>query len=282
MKTNILSNAPLKLAIALGALVAAFAVGCNTTSSSGGKTPEITVQPRDTTLVEGSDLVMTISAKNAQSYKWVKGTSDTLADQISPSLTLTNVPVSEHGSTYKCVVFGSSGTAVESQSFTLSVLDSAAFERQQLIAEGQPLFQQCTACHGHDGVGEAAPPLKHSDYLIAQRMRPVRILLLGLPNEIDTATTITVNGIDIVGQSMFPLATSNGWTDRQIAAVLTYVRAVLNDSTSVNCTVSENQDGQLVSDCDIVPSPEGATTTITPEEVGALRDSLRTAGILEE
>ncbi len=143
--------------------------------------------------------------------------------------------------------------------------------REQLIAEGEELFQNCTACHGHEGVGEAAPPLKHSDFLIAERLRPVRILLLGLPNAIDTATTIKVNGLDIEGQTMFPIATSMGWSDRQIAAVLTYVRAVLNDSTSVNCTASENEDGQMVSECDVVASPADATTMITPDEVAAVR-----------
>jgi len=151
--------------------------------------------------------------------------------------------------------------------------------RAQLIAEGQPIFSQCEACHGHGGVGESGPPLKHSDFVIAERMRPVRILLMGLPNAIDTATTIVVNGVPMEGNSMPALGA--GMTDREVAAIVTYVRAVLNDSTSVNCTAEENQDGQLVSDCDIIVSPEGATTMVTPDEVKALRDSLTTAGLIE-
>jgi mono/diheme cytochrome c family protein len=152
--------------------------------------------------------------------------------------------------------------------------------RAELIAEGETLFSgSCNACHGAHGEGESAPPLKHSDYLIAERMRPVRILLMGLPNAIDT-NPIVVNGIEHQN-SMLAIATQNEWSNRQIAAVLTYVRAVLNDSTSTNCVVGENEDGQPISDCDIVVSPENATTTITPEEVGALRDSLSGAGLLD-
>jgi|GEM_PF-3858064 len=152
--------------------------------------------------------------------------------------------------------------------------------RDSLIAEGEVTFNQsCVACHGHDGVGESAPPLLHSDYLIAQRMRPARILLMGLPNPIDS-NPIVVNGIEHNNQ-MFAIATSNNWNDRKIAGVLTYVRAVLNDSTSTNCVVSENGDGQPVSNCTIVPSPADAISTITPEEIAALRDSLTEAGLLD-
>lgn len=149
--------------------------------------------------------------------------------------------------------------------------------REQLIAEGQTVFEEsCVACHGHSGEGESGPPLLHSDYLIAQRMRPVRILLMGLPNPIDT-NPIVVNGIQHEN-TMFAIGAD--WDNRKIAGVVTYLRAVLNDSTSTNCTVSENEDGQLVSDCDIVKSPAEATTEILPSEVKALRDSLDAAGLL--
>jgi mono/diheme cytochrome c family protein len=153
--------------------------------------------------------------------------------------------------------------------------------RAALIAEGEPLFETCAGCHGTEGEGQAGPPLRHSDFLIAERMRPVRILFLGLPNQIDTATTITVNGVDVEGNSMFAVATSSGWTNREVAAVLTYVRAVMNDSTSVNCVPYEDENGQMASTCDIVPSPASATTMITPEEVSALRDSLIDVGYLD-
>jgi hypothetical protein len=108
-------------------------------------------------------------------------------------------------------------------------------------------------------------------------MRPVRILLMGLPNVIDT-NPIVVNGITYENQMP---AIAADWTDRKIAAVLTYVRAELNDSTSTNCVVSENGDGQLVSDCVIIASPANATTMITPAEVKALRDSLIAAELIE-
>ncbi len=149
---------------------------------------------------------------------------------------------------------------------------------EQFLAEGKAIFDQsCTACHGHHGEGESGPPLLHSDYLIAERLRPVRIMLLGLPNPVDT-NPIVVNGIEH-NNAMFAIGAD--WPDRDLAAVSSYLRAVLNDSTSVNCEVGENEDGQLVSECDLVPSPEEATTFITEAEVKALRDTLESKGYFD-
>lgn len=152
--------------------------------------------------------------------------------------------------------------------------------RAQLIAEGQVLFQECAGCHGEGGQNGSAPPLRYSSFIAGDPTRVSRILLLGLPNDIDTASTITVNGIEYQN-SMFAIGTSNGWTPREMAAIATYVRAVLNDSTSTNCTVTEVDD-MPVSNCTIVPSPASVTATVRPEEIAALRDSLITEGILVE
>jgi mono/diheme cytochrome c family protein len=149
---------------------------------------------------------------------------------------------------------------------------------EQFLAEGKAIFEQsCTACHGHHGEGESAPPLLHSDYVIAERMRPARILLLGLPNPIDT-NPIVVNGIE--HNNAMP-ALGVEWSDHDLAAVTSYLRAGLNDSTSINCEVGENEDGQPISLCDIVASPEDATTLITEAEIKALRDSLDAKGYFD-
>ena len=146
-------------------------------------------------------------------------------------------------------------------------------ERTQLIAMGDSIFQtSCSGCHGGEGKGHSphTPPLLHSDFLMAERLRSVRIVTMGLPNDIDTATTITVNGVDYVNQGMPAIGAS--MSDREIAAVLTFLRVKLNDSSSVNCRAPIfDEEENPHADCDIVARPEAATDVVTPAEVTAYR-----------
>lgn len=148
--------------------------------------------------------------------------------------------------------------------------------RAALIAEGEVLFDNCSGCHNADGSGfvGSTPPLRYSDYLMAERLRPVRVLLLGLPNAIDTASTITVNGVDYAFQSMPAIGSS--FSDTAIASLLTYIRVVLNDSSSTNCRPDPADTTAVI--CDHVARPEAATDSVTIEEVAAVRDSLIEGG----
>jgi nitrite reductase (NO-forming) len=92
-----------------------------------------------------------------------------------------------------------------------------------LVARGKAIYEGvCIHCHQEDGVGMAGiyPPLANSDYLMADRIRPVGILLEGLKGE------ITVNG-EIYNSEMPAVKGS----DLSIAAVLTYVRNQFNGAT---------------------------------------------------
>jgi nitrite reductase (NO-forming) len=78
----------------------------------------------------------------------------------------------------------------------------------------------CAACHQADGNGipNAFPPLKNSDFLMADKERAIRILLAGLKGE------IVVNGATF--NSEMPKPPLN---DTQIASVLSYVRTNLGN-----------------------------------------------------
>jgi mono/diheme cytochrome c family protein len=153
--------------------------------------------------------------------------------------------------------------------------------RAQLIAEGQASFITCAGCHGVDGRGHAGqtPPLLHSDFIAADPARTLRILLLGLPNPIDTAKTITVNGLqytapgDDQGMPSIENITGEPWSDRKIAAVLSYVRAIMNDSTAVNCVV-DSSGSEPAATCEKQYRPASVADYVNPADVGALRDSL--------
>lgn len=150
--------------------------------------------------------------------------------------------------------------------------------RDSLLARGEASFNTCAGCHGFDGEGHppSTPPLLHSDFLMAERLRPVRIMFLGLPNEIDTATTITVNGVDYIDQGMTSPVIDYGLSDTTIAAILTYVRVVMNDTLSVDCREPDTIDGIPYADCDLEarPASEVAQDSVMPDEVAAIRAQL--------
>ncbi len=123
------------------------------------------------------------------------------------------------------------------------------------MAKGQVVFQNvCSSCHqpdakgysdtsGYPGYDAGVPPLYNSDFIKANRLRPVYILFLGAPNFLDSP--ITVNG-HIYKNTMPAYGQGEHFSDSDIAGVLTYVRATF----------------------------DGATDYINPAEVHAIRDTL--------
>jgi hypothetical protein len=129
-------------------------------------------------------------------------------------------------------------------------------------------------------MAEGIPPLLHSDYAMEDRLRPLRIMLLGLPNVIDTATVITVRGLNY--QDVMPaVAHDEEWSNLRIAAVLTYLRVSLNDTLASNCNPAV-KDEQGFATCTYTPRPvaEVETDSVAVWEVKAIRDSLTAAGLL--
>lgn len=85
------------------------------------------------------------------------------------------------------------------------------------IAHGKKLFAKtCQQCHQVDGKGLPGvyPPLLDSPWLLNNEERPVKILLMGLQGP------ITVEGNKFDGN----MPEVGYWKDRDIAAVLTFVR----------------------------------------------------------
>jgi|GEM_PF-3625371 len=147
---------------------------------------------------------------------------------------------------------------------TTQAQDSLHVPRATLLAEGEVIFQNCTNCHGPEGNGNAGavPPLRHSDFFMAQRLRPVSILLNGLE------TPITVNGLQY--ESTMP--SFDFLTNREIASVLTYLRVAKNDSTIVSCNPNSlDPDGFAL--CTKTPRnpAEVATDSIAVWEVADIR-----------
>lgn len=270
-------------------ILALLITACNGGGGSGAGPdpvlPVITTQPKNQTVLAGGSVTFTVEATDALTYQWIRGNGDTIAGATLSVLTLPAVDVSLNGTTYKCVAGNSDGTVV-STSATLSVYASELFTpRSVLLDTGAVAFSLCAGCHNQKGVGSPgfAPPIGQSDFFMEQRLRPVRIVLLGMPNVIDTQTILTVNGLEYNGgdNPMSPEALDAGWSNLRIAGVLTYIRAVLNDSTSTNCN-PDVLDGNQMATCTRTPRPlsEVGTDSIAVWEVKALRDSLADAGLI--
>ncbi|MBM3413786.1 MAG: cytochrome c [Bacteroidetes bacterium] len=94
--------------------------------------------------------------------------------------------------------------------------------------EGAKLYHQyCMSCHQADGGGvpQMTPPLVSTNYVTGDKKRLITILLNGLNEPIVINDEVYYN----------PMASFGYLTDRQIAAVLTYIRKSFgNQSTSVS------------------------------------------------
>jgi hypothetical protein len=138
---------------------------------------------------------------------------------------------------------------------------------------GAVVFQNCAGCHGDVGQGGRGPALANSDFFMNNRQIVINLVLRGNQEDPLYIDSLVVNGVTYQGGGM--PAQAGYYTDRQLAAVLTYLRSVLNDSLVLSCdpnTLDENfmptcvkqERTQAAMDLDIV----------APWEVKAVRDSL--------
>lgn len=148
--------------------------------------------------------------------------------------------------------------------------------RAVLIDSGAAIFaNSCTGCHGSEGKGVAGstPPLANSDFFMNNRRRVIEILLEG------TTDSLLVNGVIYTGE--MPAGGGEEKTDFQIAAMLTYLRAVKNDSTVTSCQPYDpnnpaTQDPEGFAICTKVARDPAviAVDSVSVAEVKAIRDSL--------
>jgi mono/diheme cytochrome c family protein len=154
--------------------------------------------------------------------------------------------------------------------------------RADLISTGRDYFRGfCTSCHGGNLVDEengiwtdegkgspgGTPPLANSDFFMGIRIRPAYIVINGLEQP------ITVNGLQYNGH--MPAHGEETLNDFELASILTYIRAVLNDSTVVSCNAG-NLDPDGFATCVKTPrSPsEIATDSIAVWEITAARNNI--------
>jgi mono/diheme cytochrome c family protein len=146
--------------------------------------------------------------------------------------------------------------------------DSLAVPRVMLIDSGRVYFQACAICHGNNGRGGRGPTLANSDYVQGDRERLIRTVLDGVREP------IRVNGVRWKTGEM--LGWADTWDDFKIAAVLTYVRAVLNDSLVTSCIPEDVESGTWAS-CNTAPRTPAdiATDSISVRDVATIRATLR-------
>jgi mono/diheme cytochrome c family protein len=108
---------------------------------------------------------------------------------------------------------GGSGTSEEATQDTVAQTEAAPVVD---LSEGEAIYKEkCVVCHQADGVGIANtfPPLKNSDYLLADKKRAVYQVIHG------SAGGAVVNGVTYKSQPMPP----QGVTKEQAVAVINYV-----------------------------------------------------------
>ncbi len=98
----------------------------------------------------------------------------------------------------------------------LSFQKKPAFDLKASIARGKEIYlAQCMTCHleAGEGIEGVYPPLAKSDYLMADKKRPVKQILNGLNGP------IKVNGKEYNGEM-----TAFDMSDQELSDVVNYVR----------------------------------------------------------
>ena len=93
------------------------------------------------------------------------------------------------------------------------------------LLNGKQLYQKhCVACHQTDGGGvpRMSPPLFDTDFTTGDKKRLITILLKGLNEPIEVQDETYFN----------PMASFSYLTDKEIAAILTYVRKNFGNKAS--------------------------------------------------
>lgn len=155
--------------------------------------------------------------------------------------------------------------------------DSLYVKASVLRAYGDTVFHSnCSGCHGENGEGGRGPELKNSDFVMNHRQVVMNLVLRGNVSVPPYLDTLVVNGRVILGGGM--PAWHDVLSNRDIAAALTYVRSVLNDSTVTNCTGGDNS---VCTKTARTPSAMAADT-VAVWEVKAVRDSLQAKGVFNQ
>ena len=136
--------------------------------------------------------------------------------------------------------------------------------RQVLLDSGAVYFQACAICHGKNGRGGRGPAVANSDYVLADRERLIRTVLAGVREPIH------VNGVRWKTGEM--LGWAETWDDFRIAAVLTYIRAALNDTLVTDCVPEDFEAGTWASCTSAPRAPEEiASDSVSVAEVAVIR-----------
>ncbi len=94
-----------------------------------------------------------------------------------------------------------------------------------MVAMGQGVYRTCAACHGPEGQGTPGvfPPLVDTDWVLGSKDRLIRIVLNGLTGP-----------IEVRGETYnMPMGGLGGaLNDREVAAVLTYIRQAWGNEAS--------------------------------------------------
>lgn len=200
-------------------------------------------------LLIGSSLALTIGACSPRSAQRAPEISET----GTANLTIT-IPA----------VTTTTATAVTSGVITPKISPPSLPSRQMLLDSGRVFFQACAICHGGNGRGGRGPTLANSDYVQGDKTRLIRTVLEGV------YAPIYVNGVRWKTGEM--LGWGETWPDFKIAAVLTYIRSALNDSTVTFCIPEDFEAGTWASCTLAARAPEDMLRdTVGVDEVAAVR-----------
>jgi mono/diheme cytochrome c family protein len=274
------------------ALIAgAVLTGCLGSNGKGPKELDAPIiptagEPLDLVADIGGNATFSVIAEGEDlSYVWVKNGRDTIPGATGETLTLEDVKAEDFAG-YSAIV-SNSGGSVKSRSALLHARRAGMIEYAEdgINGQGGVFEMQCAGCH-NNGIGfpGGAPPLANADYIFNNRDHVIEVMLRG--GFADTPGFV-VNGMRYAEHGGGGMPSFSWLSDFDLASVLTYIRAVLNDSLVTSCEPYDPEDPDTYDEngfafCTKVArdSADIATDSVAVWEITAMRDSLVAEGLV--
>jgi mono/diheme cytochrome c family protein len=147
--------------------------------------------------------------------------------------------------------------------------DTLCIDREALIDSGTVLYDgYCTGCHGIGGKGTAGgvPPHANADFFLNNKRKTIEIVLGGYSDSLLVNGLWYNGGMPSLGEEL---------SNREVASLLSYMRAILNDSIVTNCNAAA-PDGDGFATCTkTARTPADIDSdSVAVWEVKAVRDSM--------
>lgn len=227
-------------------------------------TPNITEQPYDYTVTEGEDATFTVEASAGSetlTYQWQQSTDNgsswaNIESETNASYTINSTNTSMNGYQYRCVVTGSGGVSVISQTATLTVQAKPA----SVPVTGVKLNKDSLTLQekGSDTLTATVEPADATNQDVIWKSSDTRIATVSADG--------TVTAISVGTATITATAKDGSGVSASCTLTVTHGKMVQTPKKDATCTVDGTEEYWTCEICGKHFEDESGTIPTTPEE----------------